>query len=131
MKYYYTLKNVNTVDFIPFIKDSSYSGISMTKLTGPKYNHYKNGQITFVGYRLKVNPPFNVAKYCETVTLQTKDGMLVASLTYDDKGDGFATTVDSLEYMIHNGTKSFDGKKIMKINFDNKSTPKTRIIEIY
>jgi len=130
MKYYYTLKNVNTVDFIPYVKDSNYSGISMTKLTGPRYKQYTNGQITFVGYRLKAKKPFNVAKYNETATLQTKDGMVVASLTYDDKGDGFATTVDSLDYMIHNGTESFAGKKIMRITFDNKSIPKKRMIEI-
>lgn len=131
MKYYYSLAEVNTVDFIPYTNNSTYSGISMTRLMDRTYTKYKNGQISFVGYRLNALAPFSSPKYHETITLQTPHGMLVASQVYNDPGNGFETTIDSLNYMIHNGTGSFIGKKWLKINFYNNITPKKRIITIF
>jgi hypothetical protein len=76
------------------------------------------------------NNPFTVALYNETATLQTKHGMLVASTTYEDSGSGFDTTVNSVKYMIHNGTGAFEGKKWMTIYFFNNQPYKQRRIVI-
>jgi hypothetical protein len=130
MKYYYDLENVSTLNFIPYINNGVYSGVSMTKLKNKKNNQYNGNQITFVGYRLIQHYPFNTAKYNETITLQVYNGMLVASQIYDDSGSGFDTTVSFVKYMIHNGSGIFNGKKWLKITFDNTSNPKKRVIEI-
>lgn len=129
MQYYYKLDQVNQVDFIPYVgNDSHYSGISMTRLTDDNYN-YSDGQITFVGYRLKAAAPFKNAKYNETITLQTKHGMLVASQTYDDSGTGFETTLDFVDYVIHTGTGRFKCKNKIRILFNNNNNGhKTRKI---
>ena len=130
MPYYYSLDEVNTVDFISYAENSPYSGISMTRLMNNVHTKYVDGQITFVGYRLIVSPPFNVAKYNETITLQTKNSMVVASQTYDDSGKDFETTLNFVDYMIHNATGIFRGKKWLRINFFNKGIRKLRIITL-
>jgi len=130
MPYYYSLDEVNTVDFIPYTNNSNYSGISMTRLRNKNYAKYVNGQITFVGFRLNALAPFKMAKYNETITLQTKNGMVVASQTYNDSGDSFETTLNFVEYMVHNATGIFRGKKWLRIDFFKKFGKKLRRITL-
>jgi hypothetical protein len=130
MPYYYSLDQVNTVDFMAYTNNSPYSGISMTKLMDKTYNRYTDGKITFVGYRLMPSALFTKAQYNETITLQTNNSMVVASQTYEDSGNSFETTVNFVDYMIHNATGIFKGKKWLRINFFKRFGRKLRIITL-
>lgn len=129
MKFYYDLENVNTLNFISYIgSDSNYSGFSMTKLRDN--NKYTSDKISFLGYRVKAGAPFTVGQYNETVTLQTTQGMVVASTTYADPGSGLATEIKRVHYMIHNGTGIFKNKTWLTIDFNNTSVPAKRVITV-
>lgn len=119
---FYDLSKVNTVTFIPYINPSApYSGISITRLrTDNTFKKFLgNSKLTFVGYRIPAQQLFKHAQYNETITLQTSVGMLTATTTYTDSGDGFNTTVDKVQYMILNGTGIYKKSTMLTIHFNN------------
>jgi len=130
--YYYTLEQQVEIDFVPYTGDDSfYSGTSMSRLTDSTYNNYINGDIGFVGYRFKSSGLFDdKPRFNETITLKTPDGMLVASQTYEDSGTTYATEVDCVYFMIHNGVGKFKGKTWAVFKYYTINGKKVRTIEI-
>ena len=130
--FYYSLDEQVSIDFEPYVGESSYySGTTMSRLTNSTYTQYINGEIGFVGYRFKPSSLFNSKpRFNETVTLKTPDGMVVASQTYEDSGTTYATEVDRVYFMIHNGAGIFRGKSWLLFNYYTVNDKKIRTIEV-
>lgn len=129
----YDLQHIPTVEFIPnHDGQSSYSGIRMTKLKKANFVDYvNNSKMTFIGYRITPYTPFVMSHYSQTITLQTPNGMVVASTLYIDKGISATTVgIKSLKCMILNGTGIYKDKTWMNIYFDNNGAYNRRRIEI-
>lgn len=135
---YYTTNTTEQLNFIPYIPNSVFSGLTMTYMTTD--NTFttldKKKLITFNGYRLvPVNNNIDDPQYNETFTITTPDGNLVATATYIDNGTSFITELDKLEYMVLNGSGIFSNAFKVIIHFDNTGdkfgTPFSRHVEIY
>lgn len=87
--------------------------------------------ISIIGYR---TPFANLENYSiyplynETITIQTKNGIISAQSLYSDPRLGFSTELPSVEYSFTTASGEFVGSKILTIYFDNIN--KTRRVEI-
>lgn len=132
---YYTTNTTQQLDFIPYIPNSVYSGITMTVMTNVNFSLTPNTLITFVGYRLPVNTYLPLPQYNETITINTPLGNIIASATYTDSGTTFISTVAFQKYLVLNGDGKFINASHIIIYFDNEGQifgpPKSRKIEVY
>ena len=124
--------NAAIIDFIPYIdKQSSYSGVQNRFMMNE--NGIPNKDIiSFTGYR---TPATNLGDYSiyslynETLTIQTKTGLISATAIYNDDGTSFETMMPFVEYAVTAASGEFDGAKIVTLFLNN--IKKTRIVKIY
>jgi len=124
--------NAAIIDFIPYIdKQSSYSGLQNSFMMDE--NGVPNKDIiSFIGYR---TPATNLGDYSiyslynETLTIQTKTGLISATAIYNDGGTDFETEKPFVEYAVTGASGEFVGSQIVTIFFNN--IKKTRIVKIY
>ncbi len=124
--------NAVRLDFIPYIPNSTYSGLSIRYMSNATYTEYNQDTIEFIGYRTRQGPPpLDIPPYyTEQVQITLKEGGYVnAQSVYQDGGSGFETTIPFVDYTVLGASGSLTGAKRVRIVFDHINA--YRVVYVY
>ena len=105
--------------------NTDYTGASISSLTNKDFQPIENTLISFFGYRIKPTEPVTEVEptYTESFNIKDEDNeRFQATATYFDDGSTFATTVDSITYVVTGGNGKYTNAKTATIFFDNNGT---------
>lgn len=108
-----------------------YRGIKNQFMCKEDYRSLTTDILTFEGHRTPGND--NIPSlYKETLTINSRpyvNNYICASATYIDPGNGFETTLSSMDYTVLGSSGIYKGFKTIRIYFNNKNH--TRIVRIF
>lgn len=127
---YYKLENSQGQDVTERITytvtpSQDFTGATIISLTNKDFIPIEDTLLSFFGYRIKpLEPVIEVEPtYTETFNVKDQDNdRFQATATYFDDGGTFATTVESITYVVTGGNGKYANAKNATIFFDNDGT---------